>query len=210
MQDLREIKNQGVFIGASDRLIYDPCYNRDRTVQSTNPLQYRVNANAIKNCNECSSLSGAGPRASLNGYGDATLLDRSYAAPAQQLIDVDSILSNRNVLQSKCKTAHFNPVNVTKLRENQSKKCNKFLDPITTSLTNPKELYRELNINRFVDIGQNPQPVIFWNFASDTYLEAIDNYTLRLPNVKDVDMTLPTPVPGKGRPCIFTCSHQCN
>lgn len=205
----QQVKQNGLFIGASDRLIYDPCYDRDRTSQSTDPLQYRVNANSIKNCNECLT-GGAGPRASYFGYGDATVLDKSYAAPAQELVDVDSILSNRNVLQSRCKTAHYNPINVTKLHTNQSRKCNKFLDPITTSLTNPKSIYREMNVNRFIDIANNPQPVVFWNFAQDTYLEAIDNYTLRVPNVKDQSASLPSPIAGKSRPCIFTCGANCN
>lgn len=207
---MNEVPQPGLFIGASDQLIYDRCYNNDRIAESTSPLQYRLNTNAIKNCDECASYSGAGPRPSLNGYGNSTFLNKSYAAPAQQLVDVDSILSNRNVPQSKCKTGRYNPVNLTKLQGNNPRICNKFLDPITTSLTNPKSLYREMNINRFIDFGQNPQPVIFWNFASDTYLEAIDNHTVRIPRVKDNDSSLPTPLPGKSRPCIFTCSHQCN
>ena len=87
--------NRGVNIGHSSRLGYDKCYYTDRLSESVSPLLYQLNPNQINNCQAC--LSVFGPRASHNGYGDSTSVGHT-TSPAQDLVDVESILSNRNVV----------------------------------------------------------------------------------------------------------------
>ena len=99
-------------IGYSSRLGYDQCAYDDRLQESTSPLLYRLDTNRINNCDKC--LSVFGPRASHNGVGVSSSAKNNNIAPAQALVDVESILSNRNVSQSKCKDGKVNKVDVTK------------------------------------------------------------------------------------------------
>lgn len=110
------------------------------------------------------------------------------------MVDVDSILSNRNVIKSKCKDGDVNPLDVTKYQLQHARVCNDYLDPIATHLTNPAQNYREMMISRFYDLGANPQNVIYWDGAVNTSLESRDNYKIRIPNVLNYDATLPKPV----------------
>lgn len=183
--------------GYSSREKYDKCYNNEQIERSVGPLLYKLNPNQINNCNAC--LSVFGPRASggtnrgVMGYGDSTSVGHT-TAPAQDLVDVDSILSNRNVIKSKCKDGDVNPLDVTKYQLQHARVCNDYLDPIATHLTNPAQNYREMMISRFYDLGANPQNVIYWDGAVNTSLESRDNYKIRIPNVLNYDATLPKPV----------------
>lgn len=88
-------------IGVSSRLGYDQCSYADKLDQSVTPLSYMLNTNYTSNCNAC--LSTLGPRSGFNGYGVSTIqVDHKYA-PAEDLTDIESILSNRNVPLSKCR-----------------------------------------------------------------------------------------------------------
>jgi hypothetical protein len=183
--------------GYSSREKYDKCYNNEQIERSVGPLLYKLNPNQINNCNAC--LSVFGPRASggtnrgVMGYGDSTSVGHT-TSPAQDLVDVDSILSNRNVIKSKCKDGDVNPLDVTKYQLQHARVCNDYLDPIATHLTNPAQNYREMMISRFYDLGANPQNVIYWDGAVNTSLESRDNYKIRIPNVLNYDATLPKPV----------------
>jgi hypothetical protein len=183
--------------GHSSREKYDKCYNNEQIERSVGPMLYKLNPNQINNCNAC--LSVFGPRASggtnrgVMGYGDSTSVGHT-TAPAQDLIDVDSILTNRNVIKSKCKDGDVNPLDVTKYQLQHARTCNDYLDPIATHLTNPAQNYREMMISRFYDLGASPQNVIYWDGAINTSLESRDNYKIRVPNVLNYDATLPKPV----------------
>lgn len=183
--------------GYSSREKYDKCYNNEQIERSVGPLLYKLNPNQIDNCNAC--LSVFGPRASggtnrgVMGYGDSTSVGHR-TAPAQDLIDVDSILTNRNVVKSKCKDGDVNNIDVTKFQLQHARICNDYLDPISTLLTNPAMNYREIFTDRFYDIGASPQNVIYWDGAVNTSLEARDNYKIRIPNLLKYDPTLPKPV----------------
>ena len=126
-------------------------------------------------------MSVFGPRGSHNGYGDSTTVGHRNA-PSQDLVDVESILSNRNVIASKCKDGKVNDIDVTKFQLQHARICNDFLDPVATHLTNPSANYRGMNINRFYDLDRNPQSVLFWNFQVNTQLEAKDNFKEALPH----------------------------
>lgn len=181
-------RSRGVNFGHSSRLDYDNCFINDDIEQSVGPLLYRMNPNQIDNCNAC--LSVFGPRTGPNGYGDSTTVGHTVA-PSQDLVDVESILSNRNVIASKCKDGKVNDINVLDFKLQHARTCNDFLDPISTHLTNPPTNYRELAVNRFYDLPTNPQMNIFWNFAVNSQLEAKDNFFEKQPRLPKSDPTLP-------------------
>jgi len=196
--------SKGVNIGHFSKLAYDKCYYEDELAQSVSPLLYRLNPNQISNCNSCNSVFG--PRASgvnghgINGYGVSTTVGQR-TAPAQDLIDVDSILSNRNVIASKCKDGKVNDIDVTKFHLQHARICNDFLDPIASHLTNPPANYREMAINRFYDLPTHPQANIFYDFAVNTSLESKDNYLEKAPRLFRYDPALPQEFKGRNPPC---------
>jgi hypothetical protein len=165
-------------IGHSSKLQYDDCYYSSKLKQSTEPVKYRINPNYSDNCRRC--LSTLGPRSGYMGFGVSTTKNVGVA-PAQDLTDVDSILSNRNVKQSSCITGHVNFVNPTKWQEHNAEICNNFLNPERSRLSYPPKTYRSMNINRFYNLPTDPQKPIFYNFAIDTRLEAKDNFNPEIP-----------------------------
>lgn len=192
-------------IGHSSRLGYDTCAYEDRLKESVAPLMYRLNPHQINNCEAC--LSTFGPRGGHNSAGVSTLPTKSLA-PAQELVDVDSLLSNRNVLQSKCKDARVNDVDVTKFRLQHARACNDFMDPQASRLMEPSANYRGMSVNRFYDLPRNPQANVFWDFSINTQLEARDNYRERIPKPFKDD-SLPKAIPGKNKPCKYHCHSDC-
>ena len=172
------------------------CYYEDRLEQSVSPLLYKLNPNQINNCESC--LSVFGPRAGHNGVGDSTAIPIHATAPAQGLVDVESILTNRNVIASKCKDGKVNDIDVTKFQLQHARICNDFLDPIATHLTNPPQNYREIAIDRFYDLDRNPQFNIFYNFSINSRLEAKDNFKEAIPRMISYDPSLPQELKGSG------------
>lgn len=161
-------------IGYSSRLGYDTCAYADRLTESVSPMDYYLDVNRIYNCDGC--FSSLGPRAS-------SLPGSAYkysTATSQSLVDVESVLSNRNMKLSKCRNAEVNRINVNKLRLKNLENCNKFLDPVSSRLTYPVANYRDIAINRFYDVGRNPQNVIYWDNAINSSLELKDNYIEKL------------------------------
>lgn len=184
------MRNQGVFIGHSSRLKYDKCSYDDYLSESVGPLLYKLNPNQMNNCNSC--LSVFGPRSSVNGnsYGVSTLVG-NVPMPSQQLVDLESIMTNRNVLTSKCKDGKVNSIDVTKFGLKHARMCNDYMDSVASRLTNPSKNYRGMSINRFYDLPKQPQENIFYDFAINTKLEAKDNYRERVPALIKFDPTLP-------------------
>jgi hypothetical protein len=198
----------GLNYGHSSRLGYDKCAITDSISESVSPLLYKMNPNAISNCNSC--LSVFGPRSSSGAQSaGVSTFDGVGVAPSQDLVDVESILSNRNVIASKCKDGKVNDIDITKFQLQHARVCNDFLDPLATHLTNPPANYRSMSINRFYDLPKHPQANIFWNFAVNTKLEAIDNYRERVPRLMKYDPALPSELKGKNKPCKYHCSGSC-
>ena len=165
----------GFNFGSSTKLQYDRDFLKDDIEQSSAPLLSVLDPNRVKSNSQC--LSTLGPRAGHNGYGDNIPIEKSGLTPAQDLVDIDSIMSNRNVKQSRAKSGNVNPINVFDFKTYDCKECDKFLDPLDTIETFPKQLYREMAINRFYDLHINPQANIFYDWAVNTQLEAKDNYS---------------------------------
>ena len=164
----------GFNFGSSTKLQYDRDFLKDDIEQSTAPLLSVLDPNRVKSNSQC--LSTFGPRAGHNGYGDNIPIEKSGLTPAQDLVDIDSIMSNRNVKQSRAKKGNVNPINVFDLKTYDCKECDKYLDPLDTIQTYPKQLYKEISINRFYDLNIEPQANIYYDGAVNTQLEAKDNY----------------------------------
>lgn len=166
-------------IGHSSRLLYDDNVYPDKLVESQSPLTYRMNVNQIRNCNRC--LSTLGPR---SRFGVSTLGDLK-SAESQDLADLESIFTNRNVKTSKSKLGHVNPVNPLDNQQNLSnnKFCGNAINPEHSRLSYPAQNYRNMSVNRFYNLIHDPQENLFWNFSINTKLEAKDNFKPNIPNV---------------------------
>jgi hypothetical protein len=196
--------NRGVFIGHNSRLIYDECAYKDYLKESVSPLMYKLNPDQNFNCNSC--LSTFGPRTS-NGprsFGVSNFIGSSYAS-SQDLVDNESILSNRNVIASKCKDGKVNDIDPTKYELMHARTCNSFLSPVDTHLTLSSDNYREMGINRFYDLPKNPQLNIFYPYDVNTRLETKDNYKPQIPKIIRKDLTLPQEIKGRNNACTTNC-----
>jgi len=188
--------------GHSSRLGYDESAYNDRLNESVSPLSYRLNTHQISNCDRC--LSVFGPRSEF-GVSSGAL---NHVAPSQQLVDLESALSNRNVLLSNTKDGKVNnDLDVSNYSSEHANICNNVLDPVSSRLTNPTANYRGMSVNRFYDLPNNPQSNIFWNFETNTQLEARDNFVQNNPNVSDTDATLP--VASDQTNCEYSCYSNC-
>lgn len=176
-------------IGYSSRLGYDNNYYPERVIESCSPMKYRTNTNQIRNDNRC--LSVLGPRSSYMGTGVSTLGNLG-PAEAQELADLESIFTNRNVKLSKSKLGHVNPVNPLNSKMVNASMCGNVINSEYTHLSYPPANYRDMSINRFYDLLHDPQENLFWDFSVNTKLEAKDNY---MPNVPSFWPDLAGPKP---------------
>lgn len=165
---------------------YDKCAYPEDLYDSTAPYSYIMNTDRIYNCNGC--LTTFGPRGSYNGAGVSSLSGDTIAA-AQKNIDVDSVMSNRNVPLSKCKKGKVNPINITKIKTKNLPVCNDYLDSQHSKMNDSAMFYRGVPINRFYDLNKDPQANIFYDWAINTSLEATDNFIPEMPiPLTDVSM----------------------
>jgi hypothetical protein len=160
--------------------MYDNCAYPEDLYESTAPYNYIMNTDRIHNCNGC--LPTLGPRGSYLGAGVSSPTGDVIAA-SQQNIDIDSVMSNRNVPLSKCKKGKVNPVNVTKIKTKNLPLCNDHLDGQHTKMTDPAMFYRGVSINRFFDPIKDPQANIYYSWTVNSQLEAKDNFVPELPNL---------------------------
>lgn len=197
--------NTNVNFGFSTRLPYDQCAYDDRVTESVGPLEYRLNPNRIYNCEGC--LSTLGPRSSYMGYGVSMPVGNEVAvSQAPELVNIESILTNRNVPTSKCRRNELNPINVTKIQVKNPSICNEYLNPMSSRLSFPAANYREIGLNRFYDLNKNPQANIFYNYAINSTLEAKDNFIPTIPRIWSKKPSLPHPL--EGYPVPQQMAHQ--
>lgn len=200
--------NSGYNYGMSSKLQYDPSFIRDDIEQSVAPIQSILDPNRVKSCSQCFSLNTRANR--INSYGDNIAIPpESSLAPAQDLTDIDSIMKNLNVKASRDKRGMVNNIDVFKFKTYDTKLCDRSLDPLSSIATYPKQLYREMSINRFYDLNINPQANIYYDWGVNSQLEAKDNYSNPYPYFLDGDNSLPTPIPGKVQPCKTVCNSNC-
>ena len=153
----------------------------------------------IYNCDSC--LSTLGPRSGHMGHGVSTPIDnRPALAQSSELVNIESILSNRNVKKSKCKRDGANPVDVTKFPVKHPRLCNDYLNPMASKLSYPASNYRDVGINRFYNLPKNPQNLntIYWPIEENTSLQIKDNFFDEIPEQWDQRKSFPKPL--RGRP----------
>jgi hypothetical protein len=190
-------------IGHSSRMIYDDDYYSDRVNESTGPMNYRLSPDQMYNCNSC--LSTMGPRSS--GFGRGYDVSRDFAtgyAASQDLVDVESNLSNRGLPSTKSRKGRVNFTNVNDRKMKHVRLCDDTMNPEASRLSMPASNYRGTSINRFYNLPRDPQANIFWDGAVNTRLEATDNFKPDVPTPW-ADMAQP-PVQ---RSQYTTCETSC-
>jgi hypothetical protein len=176
--------------GYSSRLAYDESAYRDKLDESTSPLKYRLNSNQIYNCDAC--LSTLGPRSSYRGYGVSMPVDNDVAvSQAPEMVNIESILTNRNMSTSKDRRNEVNPIDVTKFKVRHPRICNEFLNPQASRLTLAPSMFRDMGVSRFYDLGRPIQRVIYWPTTENTKLQAKDNFMPDIPKLWSSNMSLP-------------------
>jgi hypothetical protein len=192
--------------GYSSRMPYDTGVYKDKLEESTGPLMYRVNDQYNTNCDAC--LSTLGPRSGYQGYGVSTAFGLKTPI-SQNNVDIDSILSNRNVKASQSRRDQVNSIGISDFKFQHPRICGDFLNATQTRLTDPASTYRGMAINRFENLPQNPQDNIFWDFSRNTTLEAKDNFRFEHPSFFDNEAALPKPIKGKQTQCKYGCQAYC-
>ena len=159
---------------------YDTCAYKDAISESTMPFTYTMDTNRIYNCNGC--LTGDSPRSGYLGAGTSTVSSNRVAA-AQQNIDVDSVMSNRNMHVSKCKKAQVNTIKLEDFKTVDYPSCPKSLNTQHSRLTDSTMFYRGAAINRFYELNRDPQANIFYDWSINTSLQAKDTYVPSMPTL---------------------------
>jgi len=168
-------------IGFSSRLSYDDCAYPDKLTESVSPGMYKMQTYQNYNPNTCMYLNG--PRASSgSGFDVSTAVERGPAM-SQKLVDIESVLSNRNVRTSKCKNGNVNPVRPEDVKLINNKYCDNDQFPRHSRLSYPAYNYKEMPINRFYNLVRDPQANIFYDFSKNTVLEAKDNFIYQAPKI---------------------------
>lgn len=197
------MKKGNLNIGYSDRLDYDDDVYPDKLTESVSPGQYRLERYQMHNCNGC--LSTLGPRSGYRGYGVSTTVGHRPDA-SQRLVDIESVLTNRNLKSSKGRSGRVNHIDVSRFKLQHPRVCDDRLNPEATHLSYPAYNYKELPTNRFFNLPRDPQAHIFWDFAANTSLEERDNFVPSMPIPMDVRSSLPVDDRGKIGSCGMTCT----
>jgi hypothetical protein len=192
--------------GYSSRMPYDAGVYKDKLEESTGPLMYRVNEHYNTNCGAC--LSTLGPRSGYQGYGVSTAFGLKSPI-SQNNVDIDSILSNRNVKASQSRRDQMNHIGISDFKFQHPRICGDFLNPSQSRLTDPPSTYRSMAINRFENLPHNPQDNIFSDFGRNTTLEAKDNFRFEIPEMMDNDAVLPKELKGTQKQCKYGCQSYC-
>jgi hypothetical protein len=127
----------------------------------------------------------------------------------QNLIDVDSLLTNRSKIASDCKDGLVTDIKFDQYKKYHLPNCNKFMDRHDTRLTHPIHNYRGMTIDWFFEprVGnRDEQCNIFWNFEENTRLTAKDSYRPDVPLPLDSTHALPQEKLKKNKDCLKYCA----
>lgn len=196
-------------IGMSARLGYDDDAFKDKVKESVSPMNYKLEP--LQYTNNSSCLSTLGPRSDYKAVGVSTVCD-CRTLPAADLTDFESVLSNRNIPLSKTSSGNTNMMDIKSIKLNHINECNTFLNSEPSMLTYPPRTFRGMSINRFYDLPRNPQSVIYWSDATNTSLEAKDNFKTKIPKVQNYDPAMPREIKGTYNPtnCMYKCGAYCD
>ena len=176
-------------IGHSSRLPYDSKFYADHLDESVGPGDYRLQTYSIYSKASC--VPPVGVNYGFNGAGVSTICPYNYAM-AQRLVDVDSDLSNRGLIQSRSRDARTNIKDLDKQKFFNLNNCpeginckNDSLSPEHTHLTASPKNCRGIGVNRFYNLKTDPQANIYYPWTINSVLEAKDNYVPEAPLVLD-------------------------
>lgn len=172
-------------IGYSSKLKYDLKSYPEKLEESVAGANYRLQE--YQNYNENACLATFGPRSKFG----ASTIKSNQPALSQQLVDIESILSKRNMKLSKERNAEVNNIDVTKFKLKHQQICRSELDSESSRLSHPAFNYKESPQNRFYNLPRNPQANIFYDFSINTSLEEKDNFIPKMPSLVDVKKSLP-------------------
>ena len=197
-------------VGYFSRTPYDKSVYTEDVYQSTSPYEYIMNTDRIHNNNGC--LNKYGPISGLMGAGVNSPTGDVIAA-SQANVDIDSIMSNRNVSLSRARIAKVNQVDVKKIKTQAPPICMQGVDSFHSRMNDPPMFYRGASINRFIDPLFDPQANIYYNEAIHTRLEAKDNFVHEFQTIntewkyEDLNILHCGPGPGsKFRTCTRFCT----
>lgn len=183
---------------ASTRKIYDECSTDLYYKQSTDPLSYRLLPDYANNCQKC--YSDYGPRGQDMNVSVIT---------NQNLIDVDSLLTNRSKVASDCRDGLVTDIKFDQYKKYNLPKCDRFMDRTDTRLTHPIHNYRGMTLDWFFEprVGnRDEQCNIFWNFEENTRLTARDSYRPDIPLPLNPVNALPKEKIKKKKECFKYCA----
>ncbi len=161
------------------RQSYDRDAYSDRVKQSIGEMGFTLDLNRVENNERCMTYNG--PR-HKNAY---------YAYKPTELVDIDSVLSNRTFVNTQGVAKRRDQYGVgDKLMEKNNnkyfpKECNNFLDAEDSRFTHPKDWYRGLGFDVFYPLHKDPQCGVFWNFELNTRLYSRDTIFPKLPEPID-------------------------
>jgi hypothetical protein len=168
---------------------YDKCAYDLQMERSTNVGDYRLDNNIAENCNQC--FSSFGP---IGSKSDVSLVKEDMELSFKDMAEVESALSWRNQLLSKC-NENATPLNNFKVNHKQV--CKNNLTPEDTRFTFPLDNYRGMSLTDFMlepYLHVNPQCMIQHNndkIGLNSRLSAKDNYKLVPPTMVDSEEALP-------------------
>ena len=186
-------ENDQINFGQCTRIGCDREVMRNEMKDSINPMLERFDLLRYFNCNGCHSTMGPRSASGASSYGVSNLdkIDQMY--PSQKMVDLESNLTNRTLRRHGSRRGLVNTTDIHSYELHHKPDCNRFLDPLSTRLTDPVQNYRGVTINRFYDPHRPPQLNIFTDFGINTQLEARDNYKEEMPESIDPYLSWPKP-----------------
>jgi len=164
--------------GKFTRLKYDEPYFRTRVAQSVAPMCNRLYVGQKRNCNKCLPLIGSYYKG-----------DRFDSKNPDQ-VGIETVLKRQSRPYGQARDGiHY--INVRRYNYDVPTVCPKFKDSMPTSLTHPKEHYREMEVDRFYDLHRDQSSWVYWDTSMNTKLAAKDNYRPKYPLPLDVNSSLP-------------------
>ena len=162
---------------AQTRTEYDECNYRLKLKQSEAPAKYQLYRGQVENCKSCMTNNGTwNNRPRLSG--------EISGAEKANLVDVESLLTNRTYSLSRCpndRTLYDKQAHLQKLVSQTSvPQCDPVMDRQYSRLTHPIEQYKELHAVRWEYPLINPVEFVWtWNKPINTSLYIKDTALLK-------------------------------
>lgn len=165
------IQSSGPHFGIVTHPYFDSKYESHRTIRNDKHYGHKTSPHFIYNKSSCMPTVGR-----IGATIGASLVVGDVIAPRLHLIDIENKLLNRDVGPSRTIGGGVSDLDVKKIKLNDVNPCGKFSNESFTRLTQPPILHREVAIDRFYDLLDDPQSHIYDSVARNTRLEARDNW----------------------------------